>query len=144
MRLSRRTEYGLRAVMQLAQLPGETYVQSREIAAQERLPKKFLESILLALKRGGFLESKIGSGGGYRLARPAGKITVGEIVRRLEGRLAAKEAAASADSSPGTMAVRLVNSRLTEATNRVLDGLTLEELVEQVNRLCDQSGIYYI
>lgn len=144
MRLSRRTEYGLRAAVQLAQLPPDVYVQSKELAAQERLPTKFLESILLALRRGGFLESKVGSGGGYRLSRRPGHIRVGDIVRRLEGRLALKETSAPLDTSVGSLAVRLINSRLTEATDRVLDGMTLEDLLEQAWRFSGQAGMYYI
>ena len=70
MRLSRRTEYGLRAMIQLARLGPRRYVQSKDLSQQEGLPNKFLEAILLALRRGDFLESKVGSGGGYRLTRP--------------------------------------------------------------------------
>ena len=91
MRLSKRTEYGLRAVVQLARLDPRSYVQSKDLAQQEGLPNKFLEAILLALRRGGFLESKVGSGGGYRLSRPPRDIRVGDLIRRLEGRLTVKE-----------------------------------------------------
>ena len=55
LRLSKRTEYGLRAVVQLARLWPRNFVQSRDLSQQEGLPNKFLESILLALRRGGFL-----------------------------------------------------------------------------------------
>ena len=96
MKLSKRTEYGLRAIVQLARLRPSEFVQSRDLSAQEELPNKFLESILLALRRGGFLESKVGSGGGYRLSRPAKDIRVGELVRRLEGRLTIHEPEAEA------------------------------------------------
>ena len=77
MRLSKRAEYGLRAVVQLAKLEPHKYVQTHELATgQEKLPSKFLESVLLALRRGGFLESKIGSKGGYRLSRHPRDISV--------------------------------------------------------------------
>ena len=59
MRLSKRTEYGLRAVVQLARLWPRTFVQSRDLAQAEELPNKFLESILLALRRGGFRPSVV-------------------------------------------------------------------------------------
>ena len=71
MRLSKRTEYGLRAIAYLARSWPKGFVQSRDLSQQEGLPNKFLESILLTLRRGGFLESKVGSGGGYRLSREA-------------------------------------------------------------------------
>lgn len=146
MRLSKRTEYGLRAVVQLAQLWPRNYVQARDLADQEDLPNKFLESILLALRRGGFLESKVGSGGGYRLSRPPREIRVGDIIRRLEGRLTLKEQVEGVlANSPGKVAVRLVNQKLTEATDQVLDDMTLEELMEQVMRLTTgNQAMYYI
>lgn len=146
MRLSKRTEYGLRAVVQLARLWPRNFVQSRDLAQQEGLPNKFLESILLALRRGGFLESKVGSGGGYRLSRSPRDIRVGDVIRRLEGRLTLKDAGSvQGDQSPGKVAVRLINDRLTEATDEVLDNMTLEELLEHVNRASSSSQeMYYI
>jgi Rrf2 family transcriptional regulator, cysteine metabolism repressor len=145
LKLSKRTEYGLRAVVQLGLAWPRDFIQARDLAQQEELPNKFLESILLALRRGGFLESKVGSGGGYRLSRPPREILVGEIIRRLEGRLTLKEAPGTADSSPGKLAVRLINDQLTQATDEVLDNMTLEELLEQVSRASDQhQSMYYI
>src|SRR6266576_3493895 len=91
MRLSKRTEYGLRAVVALARQGPRNFVQSKDLSQTEQLPNKFLESILLALRRGDFLESKVGSGGGYRLSRPPRDIRVGDLIRRLEGRLTVKE-----------------------------------------------------
>jgi Rrf2 family protein len=146
LRLSKRTEYGLRAVVQLARLWPRNFVQARDLADQEGLPNKFLESILLALRRGGFLESKVGSGGGYRLSRAPKDIGVGDLIRRLEGRMTVKEGtAASAEQSPGKVAVRLINERLTDAMDQVLDAMTLEELVEHVNRASSSNQeMYYI
>jgi Rrf2 family transcriptional regulator, cysteine metabolism repressor len=146
LRLSKRTEYGLRAVVQLAQLWPKGFVQSKDLAVSEELPNKFLESILLALRRGGFLESKVGSGGGYRLSKPPRELRVGDIIRRLEGRLSVNEAEhGPVHSSPGKIAVRLINQKLTEATDDVLDNLTLEELMEHVQRAgAGQQAMYYI
>ena len=145
MRISKRTEYGLRAVIQLARLWPRTFVQARDLSKQEELPNKFLESILLALRRGGFLESKVGSGGGYRLSRAPREISVGDLIRRLEGRLTVKEIASTGDSFPGKVAVRIVNDMLTTATDNVLDAITLEELMEQVNLAgSSQQEMYYI
>ena len=145
MRLSKRTEYGVRAIVQLARHWPRTYIQSRDLAQQEKLPNKFLESILLALRRGGFLESKIGREGGYRLARPPREIRVGEIIRRLEGRFTVKEGQLGEEMSPGEVAVHLLNERLTSATDDVLDHLTLDQLIEHVNRAGNlQQQMYYI
>ncbi len=145
MRLSKRTEYGLRAVVQLARLWPGAFVQSRDLAREESLPNKFLEAILLALRRGGFLESKVGSGGGYRLSRAPREISVGDLIRRLEGRLTLKEGKLPDELSPGEVAVHLVNEKLTDATDQVLDNITLEQLMEHVNRAGNmQQQMYYI
>src|SRR4030067_2600737 len=88
MRLSKRGEYGLRAMIDLAALsseqhPGNGVVQIKEIAERQQIPSKFLEQILLTLKNAGLLHSKMGVGGGYYLARPPSQITLGHIVRVL-------------------------------------------------------------
>lgn len=145
MRLSKRTEYGLRAIVQLARLWPTHFIQSRDLSKQENLPNKFLESILLALRRGGFLESKVGSGGGYRLSRNPREIMIGEVIRRLEGRLSARDTEPERDSSPGEVAVRIINHRLTQATDNVLDTVTLEDLLEDVTKHAgSQQEMYYI
>jgi len=145
-KLSKRTEYGLRAVVHLARLWPHNYIQSKDLAREENLPAKFLEAILLALRRGDFLESKVGSGGGYRLSRSPRDIKVGDIVRRLEGRLTVKDYTATPDDlSPGEVAVRLINEKLTESTDEVLDKLTVEDLAEQAMRGGhSQQSMYYI
>ncbi|MDR0352198.1 MAG: Rrf2 family transcriptional regulator [Opitutaceae bacterium] len=90
MNLSKRGEYGLRAMidMAIAHELGRDLLQLSELAESEKIPVKFLEQILLALKQGGFLESMRGKYGGYRLARPAREIIAGRIVRHLDGPLA--------------------------------------------------------
>ena len=145
MRLSKRTEYGIRAVMQLArQWPGN-FMQSRELSQLEGISTKFLESILLVLRRGGFLESKIGREGGYRLARAPRDIRVGDIVRGLEDRLTLKDGKPAQEVSPGEVAVHLLNDRLTQATDDVLDRMSLEQLLDHVNRAAHlQQQMYYI
>ena len=145
MRLSKRTEYGLRAVVALARQTPRSFIQSKDLAQQEGLPNKFLEAILLALRRGDFLESKVGSGGGYRLSRSPRDIRIGDLLRRLEGRLTIKEATPTSEMSPGEVAAHLLNERLTEATDDVLDDMTLEQLLEQVARAGNlQQSMYYI
>jgi len=145
LRLSKQTEYGLRAVVQLARMGPRTYVQSRDLAKDEGLPAKFLEAILLTLRRGGFLDSKVGREGGYRLARPPREIIVGDVVRRLEGRLSLREGRVSSEMSSGEVAVGFLNEKLTQATDEVLDNLTLEQLMEQANKATAQhQQMYYI
>lgn len=89
MRLSKRGEYGLRAMIRLAHYGDQhPIVQIKEIAEDENIPVKFLEQILLALKNAGLLNSKKGINGGYYLARPPELISLSQIVRALDGPLA--------------------------------------------------------
>src|SRR5438067_9280212 len=85
MNISVKGEYALQAIFDLAsQRPGEP-VKIADIARRQRIPQKFLELILSGLKQGGFVESRRGAEGGYLLARPAESITVGEVVRYVDG-----------------------------------------------------------
>jgi Rrf2 family protein len=88
MKLSKRGEYGLKALMDLAASEGDEVIRIRELAEREQIPVKFLEQILLSLKHAGLLQSRRGANGGYYLARPAEEITLGQVVRTLDGPLA--------------------------------------------------------
>ncbi len=91
MKLTRRSEYALLALIHLARAKGEGYVAVAAMAEAQGLPPKFLEQLLMALKRGGFVRSQKGPHGGYRLARPAEKISLAEVIRLLDGALAPTE-----------------------------------------------------
>jgi Rrf2 family protein len=83
--ISSKADYALRAVFDLAsRSPGER-VRIADIARRQAIPRKFLEAILVSLRQGGFVESRRGAEGGYRLARPPEAITVGEVLRFVEG-----------------------------------------------------------
>lgn len=146
MRLSKRTEYGLRAIVQLARLEPNVYVQSKELSCgQEKLPVKFLEAVLGHLRHGGLLDSRVGSKGGYRLAKPPREIIIGEVISSLEERLTRKEETGGADLTQGQVACRLLNQNLNTAINRALNGMTLEELMNELTRVGAQSQeMYYI
>ncbi|MFM1746119.1 MAG: hypothetical protein RLZZ630_2056 [Bacteroidota bacterium] len=83
--ISTRTRYALHALVYLASGSKDTAIRISEIAEANRLPRKFLENILVELKKGGLLTSRRGQLGGYRLARPSETIRLSEIVRILEG-----------------------------------------------------------
>jgi Rrf2 family protein len=89
-RLNARVDYGLRAVVELAAAGGsaERPVTAERLAAAQAIPPKFLESILLQLRRGDIVHSQRGPEGGYWLARPADQITLGDIIRVIDGPLA--------------------------------------------------------
>lgn len=145
MQLSKRTQYGLRAMICLADAYERGYLQTKELAAREKLPTKFLESILSALTRGKFLVSKIGATGGYRLARAPRDILLGDIVARLEGKkLMEDQAAPEPGERPGEIAIRVVQAELSEAVRNVLNGTTLAQIAEQVSQQSRGGQMYYI
>jgi Rrf2 family protein len=142
MRLSKRGEYGLRAMIQLADgaNPGEPLplMQIKDISEKENIPIKYLEQILLALKNAGLLQSKMGFGGGYYLAKPASEITFGQIVRILDGPLApircvsqmAYEPCGCPDES--SCGLRMVMGDVRNAIANILDNTTLADVTNRI------------
>lgn len=86
MRLSARVDYAIRAIIELASVTGAPLTSERIARAQE-IPPKFLESILLQLRRGGVVNAQRGPEGGYWLARPADQITLAEVIEVIDGPL---------------------------------------------------------
>ncbi|MDX2362618.1 MAG: Rrf2 family transcriptional regulator [Crocinitomicaceae bacterium] len=86
--LSKKTKYGLKALTYIAKRSEDSPVQIATIAESENISHKFLESILLTLKKAGILNSKKGKGGGYLLAKPAIEIPMTDVIRALEGPIA--------------------------------------------------------
>jgi Rrf2 family protein len=91
MKLTVRSEYALLALVHLARDESDRYISVDAIAQSQGIPPKFLEQIMLALKRAKYLRSTKGQRGGYRLAKPADKITLAEIIRLIDGALAPTE-----------------------------------------------------
>jgi Rrf2 family protein len=145
MQLSKRAQYGLRAMICLADAYEQGFLQTKELAKREKLPNKFLESILSALTRGRFLVSKIGATGGYRLSRHPDEILIGAVVARLEGKkLMQDQAAPNGTERPGEVGVRLIQVQLSEAVRRVLGPMTLSQLAEHVAQQSHGGQMYYI
>lgn len=88
MKLSKKSEYGLRALLELTQVYGKETLQRQQIAERQHIPVEFLEQILLALKRAGLLASRRGIKGGYTLIKSPDEITLGQVIRILDGPLA--------------------------------------------------------
>lgn len=93
LKLTSRSEYALLALVHLARHADEGYLPVQAIAAAQRIPPRFLEQILLTLKRGRYVRSLKGQHGGFCLARPAEKITLAEVIRLIDGALAPTESA---------------------------------------------------
>ena len=136
--LTKRSKYGLKAVLYLAGHLDRGPISVAEVAEQERIPRKFLEAILLDLKRHGLLQSKTGKGGGYSLMKKPGQITVGQIIRTLDGPLAlipcvSQTAYARCEEcvDEATCGVRLAMKAVRDATADILDHTTLTALNDQ-------------
>ena len=88
MRISKKTEYGLRALLELTAHYNRVLLQRREIARRQQIPLEYLEHILLRLRNAGVLSSRRGVGGGYSLIKPPDRLTLGQVIRILDGPLA--------------------------------------------------------
>jgi Rrf2 family protein len=141
MHLSKRGEYGLRAMIILAEAkkqdpPG--LVQIKEISLRDQIPSKFLEQILLALKNAGLVHSKMGVGGGYYLARPADQISLGQIIRILDGPIAPIKCVSHMAYEPcgcpdeNSCGLRMVMGDVRNAMTHILDTVTLASVTERV------------
>lgn len=133
--LSQKAKYALRALMMLADAPPQELVLVQEIAERQNVPRKFLELILLELKRHGFVFSQRGRSGGYSLARPADTITFGQVIRAMDGPLAPLPCASvtgyrrCADcADERTCAIRKVMRRVRDAMAEILDKTTLADV----------------
>ena len=85
MKISYKGDYALKTLLELAINYNKGVVSIQELAKKGDIPEKFLEQVLLSLKKGGFLDSKRGMSGGYFLAKPPENITIGEVIRFIEG-----------------------------------------------------------
>lgn len=132
--ISQKARYALRALTALAQAESGSSMMISEIAAQQCIPKKFLEQILLDLKRAGLVASRRGKQGGYLLLKPANAITYGEVLRLIDGPLAplpclSKIAYRKCEDCKDETSceIRHVFERVTLATRAVLDRTSLAD-----------------
>ncbi|HEY4280743.1 MAG TPA: Rrf2 family transcriptional regulator [Conexibacter sp.] len=89
MRISAKTDYAVRAAVELAAVTDEHPLKSERIAQAQGIPLRFLENILVQLRQGGIVVSRRGADGGYRLADPPDQVTVADVIRAIDGPLAA-------------------------------------------------------
>ena len=136
--LSKKTKYALKALIHLASQPPEEPILISELARAENIPRKFLEAILLALKNAGILQSKIGKGGGYYLAREPRNKTVGSVIKVLEGGYAPVQclndiASPGCDecTDPSNCGIPLVMNDVMLAISSVLETNTLADMIER-------------
>ncbi len=134
MRLSKKSQYGLRAVFELAVRDSGQPVRVSEVAAAQNIPPRFLEVILNELRHAGFVESRRGNEGGYLLARAADELNVGEIIDFLEGPfLLAGDNNGNGNSNEsyfGDLAFSQLWERVNRAATEIFRNTSFSELVE--------------
>ncbi len=138
--ISKKTKYGLHALIYLAKHYSSGPALIADLAKQERIPRKFLEAILLELKKQGVLESKKGKGGGYALSRHPKDIKMGQVIRILDGPLApvacvSQTAYRKCDEcrEESCCGIRIVMKEVRDAIANILDKTSLEDVIEKTD-----------
>jgi Rrf2 family protein len=136
--LSQKAKYALRALLMLAEQSDADMVMIGDIAEREKVPRKFLEAILVDLRKRGLLDSRRGKYGGYRLAKPADAISFGEIIRIVDGPLAPLPCASKTGFRPcddctdaNSCSVRWLMLQVRDATADILDNCSLADALKQ-------------
>lgn len=149
--ITKKSKYALKALSILT----EEYSRHRpvlisDLAKRGRMPKKFLEVILLELKNNGVLQSKMGKGGGYSLVRPPDQIMLSSVMRILEGPLSPLPCLSQTSyqkcddcEDENTCSIRMVMKELHRATVTILDGTSLQDMIDGVKNL-QAAGMYSI
>lgn len=144
--LTMKAKYALRALCTLAQADPER-LMARRIALEAVVPEKFLEAILVELRNAGMIESKRGMAGGHRLARPATEITIGDIVRTIDGPIAPIRCASVTAYKPcedcidpARCALRFLMGDVRDAMSDVIDHRSLQQLSDDTARLASSTG----
>ena len=126
--ISKKTIYGLQAAILLAKRYNSAPVLITDLAHEGHIPKKFLEAILLELRKNGILNSKKGKGGGYFLGKDPRDINVGDIIRTLEGSFS--EIYFEAESKE-TNEIKMIMKEVRDAMSNILDKTSLADIIER-------------
>jgi len=146
MRLSVRAEYAIRALMVLCECQEGEVVRIQAISERQNIPKRFLEQILNDLRAAGFVESRRGVSGGYRLARPPQQITLADLVHHIQGLLPsgslpdARLPGRSVRSDEVVVVIQNVLAEVRAAMRTVLERITLADLYERARQLRAGAG----
>ncbi len=144
MKLSTKGRYGLRALIDLAVYCTEEAVSIQSIAKRQNISDRYLEQLMGKLRRAGLVVSVRGAGGGYRLARPAEEISVGEVLRALEGNLDAVTCPGNGDEQgcedADVCVTRYVWKRINDSITQAVDSIMIQQLVEESRRIQEERG----
>ncbi len=147
MHISQKCQYALRAIFELAKRKGQGPVKIAGIAEAQAIPLRFLEVILSQLKQGEFVSSQRGSKGGYILARSADELTIGEVMRFIQGPVVPVECitTGSKDKCPlyGDCAFLPMWEKVGEAISGIYDNTTFQDLVDQDRQKVKNAAFSY-
>jgi len=146
MRITYRGDYALKTILDLALHYRNSPVTIHELAKRADIPIKFLEQILLGLKRGGFVESRRGKVGGYLLAKEPSEIKLGEVIRFIDGPIepiACTEKKYSGCNDLYKCVFRKIWQEVANATSKIIDNITFEDLIKKI-KVSEGRFIYQI
>ncbi len=149
MRISTRGRYGLRAMVDMALYGGGGPVALREVAARQGVSESYLEQVFATLRKNGLVNAQRGSQGGYQLGRPAKEITVGDVLRVLEGPIAPVDCVDQSDAGrhcerEDFCATRPFWQQLRNQISSFLDSVTLQDLADQARSKQPNEPMYFI
>ena len=143
MRITKKGEYGLRALVDLALNHGKGMRQIHDIVREEDIPEKFLEQILILLKNAGFIQSKRGIGGGYFLSKSPDEIFLGDVIRLIDGPLAPLECVSTEHGNCPreiTCGIRSVMLDVANAAAEILDRVTLGDVCKRTRGMKERRA----
>ncbi len=143
MKLSTKGRYGLRALIDLAQYSENEAVSIASVAARQNISESYLEQLVAKLRKAGLVVSIRGAQGGYRLAKPADTISVGDVLRALEGNLEAVECSAQSEEGcqgSDLCVTKYVWQKINESIARTVDEMMLAQLVEESRKAHEKCG----
>lgn len=139
MKISTRGRYGLKIIVDLAEVfvnGNNELTNTKGIAKRQGLSENYIEQLIAPLKKAGYVNSVRGAQGGYSLAKPPSEITVGEVLRTLEGSLAPTDCLAEnpthgcGDADCGTCVTKSVWTKINDSLNDVVDSVTIKDMLE--------------
>ena len=147
MRISTKGRYGVRAMFDLAMHNKDNAIALKSVAKREHISEKYLEHLFASLKKAGLIHSVRGAQGGYRLAHPPEEITLGDIIRVLEGPVTPSECVTDESEVCDRMAECVMHSvwcRIRTQIDEVLDNITLADVCEEQRALQKDGYMFYI
>ncbi|MDR5658096.1 Rrf2 family transcriptional regulator [Serpentinicella sp. ANB-PHB4] len=143
MKLSTKGRYGLKAMFQLAIHYGEGPISLKNIAEKQKISDHYLEQLIASLRKVGLVKSVRGAQGGYMLAHSPQNITVGDIIRTLEGPLAPSDCVIEDDTSgcdrKDCCITRTVWTKIRDSISDVIDAITLQDMLDDYNNMQDKD-----